>query len=128
MGHGKVHDQGARRRETVILSLRFLQDYIVFELDVSSFLARCRRNFMNFNSVTNGTKKRPQFKTLVNVCCFYYNRIKKGENQGKYVTFSTMMHKESGERLKMTAHHVVYCQQNKKRRRPKGKKGVTLNL
>jgi hypothetical protein len=27
MGHGIVHDQGARRRETVILSLRFLQDH-----------------------------------------------------------------------------------------------------
>ena len=39
MGHGIVHDQGARRRETVILSLRFLQDYIVFNLDVTTFLA-----------------------------------------------------------------------------------------
>ena len=39
MCHGKVHDQGARRREEVMLSLRFLQDDIVFDLDVSSFLA-----------------------------------------------------------------------------------------
>ena len=38
MGHGKVYDQGLRRREEVILSLRFLQNYIVFDLDVSSFL------------------------------------------------------------------------------------------
>ena len=40
MCHGKVHYQGVRRRESVILSLRFLQDYIVFDLDVSSFLTR----------------------------------------------------------------------------------------
>ena len=37
---------------------------------------------------------------------FYYSRIKKGEGQGKYITFSTMMYKEAGERLKMTTHHV----------------------
>ena len=36
---------------------------------------------------------------------FYYKRIKKGENQGKYVTFSTMIHKEVGKSLKMTTHH-----------------------
>ena len=38
--------------------------------------------------------------------CFYYSRTKKGEGQGKYVTFSTMMYKEVGESLEMTAHHV----------------------
>ena len=27
--------------------------------------------------------------------CFYYNRIKKGEDQGKNVTFVTMMSKET---------------------------------
>jgi hypothetical protein len=37
---------------------------------------------------------------------FYYSRIKKGEGQGKYVTFSTMMHKEASEDLQMTGHHV----------------------
>jgi hypothetical protein len=37
---------------------------------------------------------------------FYYSRIKKGEGQEKYVTFSTMMHKEASESLEMTAHHV----------------------
>ena len=42
--------------------------------------------------------------------CFYYNRIKKGEGQGKYVTFSTMMHKEAGETLEMTTHHVSFRQ------------------
>ena len=61
MGHGIVHHQGARGRETVILSLRFLQDYIVFDLDVTTFLNRCKRNFMNFNPVTHRVKKRPQF-------------------------------------------------------------------
>ena len=40
----------------------------------------------------------------------YYNRIKKGEGQGKYVTFSTMIHKEAGERLEMTTHHVPFRQ------------------
>ena len=69
------------------------------------------------------------------LACFYcflkiYSRIKKGEdqferdistpwpspffirlkinykNQGKYVTFSTMMHKEADESLEMTTHHV----------------------
>ena len=30
-------------------------------------------------------------------CCFYYRRIKKDEDQGKYVTFKTIMHKEAGE-------------------------------
>ena len=39
-------------------------------------------------------------------CCFYDIRIKKGEGQGKYVTFSTMMHKEAGENLEMSSHHV----------------------
>ncbi len=28
---------------------------------------------------------------------FYYNRIKKDQDQGKYVTFTTMMNKEVGE-------------------------------
>ena len=42
--------------------------------------------------------------------CFYYHRIKKGEDQGKYVTFSTMMHKEAGEILEMTSHHVTLRQ------------------
>ena len=32
---------------------------------------------------------------------FYYHRIKKGEDQGKYVTFSTMMHNETGESLEI---------------------------
>ena len=31
---------------------------------------------------------------------------KKGEGQGKYVTFSTMMHKEVSESFEMTTHHV----------------------
>ena len=61
MGHGIVHDQGVRRREAVILSFRFFQNYIVFDLDVTTFLARGRRNFMNFDPVTHGTKKCPQF-------------------------------------------------------------------
>ena len=39
-------------------------------------------------------------------CCFYYRRIKKGGGQGKYVTFSTMMHKEVSESFEMTTHHV----------------------
>ena len=37
---------------------------------------------------------------------FYYINIKKDEGQGKYVTFSTMMHEEAGESLEMTIHHV----------------------
>ena len=61
MGHGIVHDQGVRRRKTVILSLRFLQDYVVFDFYVSSFLARRRSNFMNFDPMSHGIKKRPQF-------------------------------------------------------------------
>ena len=40
----------------------------------------------------------------------YYIRIKKGEVQGKYDTFSTMMHKEAGENLEMTTHHVSFRQ------------------
>ena len=40
---------------------RFLQDYIVFDFYVTSFRVRCSRNFMNFNPVTHGTKKRSQF-------------------------------------------------------------------
>ena len=35
---------------------------------------------------------------------------KKGEDQGKYVTFSTMMHKEASESLEMTEHHVPLSQ------------------
>ncbi len=54
MGHGIVHDQGVRRREMVILSLRFLQDY-VFDFYVTSFLARRRCNFMNFEPNSHGT-------------------------------------------------------------------------
>jgi hypothetical protein len=42
MGHGIVHDQGPRRRETVILSLRFLENDIVFKFNVTTFLDRCR--------------------------------------------------------------------------------------
>ena len=34
------------------------------------------------------------------------SKILEGEGQGKYVTFSTMMHKEPGESLDMTSHHV----------------------
>ena len=38
--------------------------------------------------------------------CFYYIRIKKVEGQGKYLTFSTMIHKEAGESFEMTTHYV----------------------
>ena len=41
---------------------------------------------------------------------FCYIRIKKGEGQVKYVTFSTMMYTETGERLEMTTHHVPFRQ------------------
>ena len=34
-------------------------------------------------------------KFEVDLRCFYYNRIKKDEDQGKYVTFVTMMSKET---------------------------------
>ena len=34
MGHGIIHDQSARRRETVSLRLRFLHDYVVFDFYV----------------------------------------------------------------------------------------------
>ena len=55
------------------------------------------------------SKKERQRKTLFCLFSFgdiYYSRIKKGEDQGKYVTFSTMMHKETTESLEMTSHHV----------------------
>jgi hypothetical protein len=42
MGHSIVQYQGARKRETVSLSLRFLQDYVVFDFEVTSFLTRDR--------------------------------------------------------------------------------------
>ena len=46
--------------------------------------------------------------TLDRMCvfCFYYSRIKKDEDQGKYATFSPMMYEETGEILEMTTHHV----------------------
>ena len=44
--------------------------------------------------------------SLYTLTWFYYSRIKKGEGPGKYVTVSTMMHKEASESLEMTEHHV----------------------
>ena len=41
---------------------------------------------------------------------FYYRRIKKGEGHVKYITFSTMMQKETGKRLEMTSHRVTLRQ------------------
>ncbi len=45
MGHGIVHDQGVRRRETVILSLRFLQD------DIVRSCGRRIRRFIPYDSI-----------------------------------------------------------------------------
>ena len=45
MGHGVVHDQGVRRRETVILSLRFLQD------DIVRSCGRRIRRFIPYDSI-----------------------------------------------------------------------------
>ena len=39
---------------------------------------------------------------------FITSEQKKGEGQGKYVTFSIMMDKEASESLEMTTHHMSH--------------------
>ena len=46
MGDGVIHDQSTRRRETVSLRLRFLNDYVVFDFQIASFLDRHRCGVM----------------------------------------------------------------------------------
>ena len=64
MGLGIIHDQSVRRRETVRLRLRFLDDYVVIDLQITSFLARHRR-------------------MILWILFFMFNRLKKDESQAK---------------------------------------------
>ena len=61
MCHREIHDQDERRRETVVLYLRFLEDYVVFDFDVTSFFVCGRSDLMDLDSVTHRTEYRPQF-------------------------------------------------------------------
>ena len=88
-----------------LLKTKFLkkweQDYLIKTTETLQGLTG-----ENEDEDEEGTRLPGNGLELVKQSCFHYNRIKKGEGQGKYVTFSTMIHKEVGERLKMTTHHV----------------------
>ena len=67
MGHSTIHDQSARRREPGSLRLRFLHDYVVFDFYITSLLARCRCNVVNFDRSANDPHKGHRQKRFMRI-------------------------------------------------------------
>jgi hypothetical protein len=85
MGHSIIHDQSAKRRDSV--RLRFLDDYVVFDFYITSFLVRC-----------------------ILLEKFIFSRIRKDEGQGKEKCHvKSMISKEANERLKETLSMCCLC-------------------
>jgi hypothetical protein len=53
-----------------------------------------------------GEGQGPRVWEGVDISSLLLQQNKKGEGEGKYVTFSTVIHKEVGKRLEMITHHV----------------------
>ena len=60
VGHSKIQNQGARRRQIVSLFLGFLQDYLIPYLNITLFFTSRWRDLMDLYSVTHWVKKDTQ--------------------------------------------------------------------
>ena len=61
MCHREIHDQSVRRRKSVVLYFRFLQDYVVFDFNVTSFFTSRRSYLVGLNFVTHVPNNDPNF-------------------------------------------------------------------